>query len=508
MTALPLSSLFAALGIFAALQIPYLLLRRHLSGLLERLRYQLWALAVAGVAFYEFGGDELLPHLALQWILFAALVLTIEIGFRAVDRIWLAKAVDARGRPAVPQLVRDLGVWLVVSGAIFVGGWKILGWELGTWALPSAVISAVLGFALQDVLKNVFAGLALQTEAPFDVGDWLLVGNDPRQVLQMSWRSTHLRNNLSHNFREPNANLANVGITNLGSGRVPMGFEIPVGVAYSAPPALVKRSLERAARSCRCVVADPAPVGLVEGFGESAMLYRIRFWSRDVHQVARMLDEVRSRVWYQLHRDGWQIPYPIRTVEHRSAAELHAELEATQRAEVGQLLAKSDLFGGLSEEVRDRLAGAARRLYFDSGEKLVVEGETGDSLMLLADGSVSISKSGVDIGASTVALATLAAGAYFGEMSLLTGDPRSATVTAGGAVEVFVLDREAIAPILESDPTIAETLSQALAERTAATAARFEDRKGELARLVDTDRQSLLGRIRGFFRLEGTSAAK
>jgi hypothetical protein len=119
------------------------------------------------------------------------------------------------------------------------------------------VISAVLGFALQDVLKNVFAGLALQTEAPFDLGDWLLIDHDPRQVLEMSWRSTHLRNNLGINFREPNANLANREITNLGTGRVAMGFEVEVGVAYGAPPALVKRSLERAAASSALVAPEP-----------------------------------------------------------------------------------------------------------------------------------------------------------------------------------------------------------------------------------------------------------
>ena len=129
------------------------------------------------------------------------------------------------------------------------------------------------------------------------------------------------------------------------------------------------------------------------------------------------------------------------------------------------------------------------------------EGEPGDSLMLLAHGSVAISKSGEEIGATSVSLATLTAGAYFGEMSLLTGAPRSANITAASAVELFVLDREAIAPVLESDPAIAVTLSRVLAERTAATRARFDNRREELSRQVDTDRLSILSRIRGLFSL-------
>jgi len=88
-------------------------------------------------------------------------------------------------------------------------------------------------------------------------------------------------------------------------------------------------------------------------------------------------------------------------------------------------------------------------------------------------------------------------------MSLLTGAPRSATVTAEGAVEAFVLDREALAPILERDPAIAETLSRLLAERAAATAARIEDKRGEQRRAGSPDHQSLLGRIRSFFHLGG-----
>ena len=106
--------------------------------------------------------------------------------------------------------------------------------------------AAVLGFAFQDVLKNVFAGLALQTEAPFSTGDWLLVDGQPQQVIEMTWRSTHLRDNLGHDFREPNANLVNARIENLGSGEVEMAFEVEVGVVYGAPPRQVKDALEAA----------------------------------------------------------------------------------------------------------------------------------------------------------------------------------------------------------------------------------------------------------------------
>jgi CRP-like cAMP-binding protein len=120
--------------------------------------------------------------------------------------------------------------------------------------------------------------------------------------------------------------------------------------------------------------------------------------------------------------------------------------------------------------------------------------------MLLSRGAVLVTKAGGDLGTTSVTLATLREGASFGEMSLLTGAPRSATVTADGAVEVFELDRAALAPLLEENPALAETLTGVLVERSAATAARFEDRRA--ARRADgPDRHSLLARVRSFFKL-------
>ncbi|KAB2956862.1 MAG: cyclic nucleotide-binding domain-containing protein [Thermoanaerobaculia bacterium] len=191
----------------------------------------------------------------------------------------------------------------------------------------------------------------------------------------------------------------------------------------------------------------------------------------------------------------------MRTVQIETSRRIADDKRAWRSGRAEELLARTDLFAELDPAVRRRLAAAAGHHYYDAGERLVVEGEHGESLMLLSRGSVSVSKSGAEVGTSRLALATLDAGEYFGEMSLLTGAPRSATVTADGAVEVFVLDRAALSPILESDPAIAEALSRRLAERMAATAARIEDRRGEAPRAEASDAQTLLRRIRSFFHL-------
>jgi small-conductance mechanosensitive channel len=501
MAASDLFALLPALGVALALQIPYLLFRRRFPRQLDRLRFQLWTLAVAAVTFLFLSAESPRGERALALALFVAVVATVDLVYRVFERLWLGAPHGPQKRAVVPKLVRDLGGWLILAAAILLAGARIFDWELGKWALPSAVLSAVIGFALQDVLKNVFAGISLQTEAPFGLGDWIVVDGEPRQVLEMSWRSTHMRNNLGVNFREPNANLGNARITNLGSGDVPMGFEIEVALAYGAPPGRVKASLESAARACPAVVDNPPPQGLLATFGDSGVVYRLRFWSRQVGSISRLHDQVRSRVWYQLQRDGWTIPFPIRTVEHVAQSDLAAERRESATARAAALLARIDLFAALPVEARRRLAEAARPVEYDAGERLVAEGERGDSLFLVANGTVLVSKSGSTVGTSAVALATLEEGDYFGEMSLLTGEPRSASVVADSAVEVFVLDRAALAPILDEDPALAETLSRVLADRAAATASRFADRREARRAPEPVEAESLLHRIRTFFKL-------
>jgi len=493
--------ILSALGVLVALQVPYLLLRRAFPRLLDRVRYQLWALAVSGLAFLSFADALTLPSWLFGALGFTAAVLSVDLGWRVVDRFLLDRQRDDRGRPAIPQLMRDVGAWLLLATAILLAGREFFEWDLSKLIVGSAVLSAIIGFALQDVLKNVFSGMALQTEQPFDTGDWLEVEGEPRQVIGMTWRATHMRNSLGVDFREPNANLTNARIKNHGSGIEPTGLFVRVGTHYGHPPRLVKLSLEKAARSAPGVVDQPAATALMIGFGDSAIQYEVRFWTRDVHQITRVRDGVLSRIWYQLHRDGWRIPYPIHTVEHEPLESIAADKKAWRARRAQALLATVELFSGLPEEVLEQLALAAKLEYYDAGERLVTEGETGDSLFVIQRGSVMISKAGTAIGTTAVALAILNEGDFFGEMSLLTGSPRSASVIAEGPVEVFVLDRNAVAPVLERDPAIAEVLSKRLAERLAATQARFEDREEELKRRRDHAPDSLLVRIRTFFKL-------
>ncbi|NJL29020.1 MAG: mechanosensitive ion channel, partial [Thermoanaerobaculia bacterium] len=393
---------------------------------------------------------------------------------------------------------RDVLRILLLVAFFLLAATQVLGLELSAVLVSSTVLSAVIGLALQDVLGNVFAGMALQLEQPFATGDWLEIEGTLARVVEMSWRATRLRTNEGIALIEPNASIAGARLTNYGSGEQPVAFNFHVGVAYSAPPAVVKAALREAARQVRETAASPAPEAFVEGFGDSAVLYRMRVWTHEVAAATAFRDAIYSRIWYQLQRRGLEIPFPIRTVHLHPPQEQQGDTAVEARF---KLLSRIDLFKDFAPERLRRLAQQARRELYDDGENLVREGEQGDSLFVVDTGRAIVTKSGLAGSTSGIELAVLGPGDFFGEMSLLTGEPRSASVSSDGSCAVLVLAKDAIEPLMQEDPELAAALSRVLAARRLDLEHRLEDRRSRGTQEQLATEASLLQRIRGFFKL-------
>lgn len=500
---MPLASLLPALpyalGAFAALEVVYVLLRRASQRFRPRALYHLWALVVAALAGLLATPYARTGSLVWKWLDGAALVLSAVIGFALIEALVLVRPWDPRRGAFIPKLVRDLVRFALVAGAGLAVWHFVFGHPLD-FTITSATSLAVVGLALQDILKNVFAGMSLQMERPFRAGDWLQIeGRGLAQVLDVSWRSTRLRTTEGVEIFEPNSTLTAARLVNYGSGREPVAFSFYVGLPYATPPTVAKQALLQAARTAPGAAEAPDHEAFVDHFGDSAVTYRLRAWTKQIASATRFQDSVQSRIWYQLQRAGIEVPFPIRTVQMHDSASEHAAASADERRRKTDLLAGLPLFRDLPRETCERLADAARRQVYDDGELLVREGETGDSLFVLERGRVQVTKSGSTVGTTYVVLARLKAGDFFGEMSLLTGEPRSATIAAEGSCEVLLLDRAAVAPVLAADPALAGTLSHSLAARTAATEATLEDRRGKAS--DEAPEQTLLHRIRAFFSL-------
>jgi CRP-like cAMP-binding protein len=157
-----------------------------------------------------------------------------------------------------------------------------------------------------------------------------------------------------------------------------------------------------------------------------------------------------------------------------------------------------DLFRPLSAEELGRVMARSRPLHYAAGERVIEEGSPGDSFFVIDRGEVEVSK---NMGGARRTLARLMEGQFFGEMALLTGEPRAATVDAVTDVDLFTIDKAAFHGILVANPAIAVDISTILAERREA----LHQAEGDLTARYDPAASSgelkerILDRIRSYF---------
>ncbi|HXG53782.1 MAG TPA: mechanosensitive ion channel family protein [Vicinamibacterales bacterium] len=382
-----------------------------------------------------------------------------------------------------PSILQDaVVIGLVVLVATFALGEKFL--------TTSAVSAVVLGFALQDTLGNAFAGLAIQSEKPFNIGHWVKVGEFEGRVAEVTWRATKLRTKTGNFVVLPNNLVSKEAITNYSEPAAPTRLQIEVGVTYDAPPNVVKRVALESIQNCPLVLTAPAPDVLLTAFDSSSVTYRVRFWIEDYERDEAARDQVRTSIYYAFRRKGIEIPYPIQVQYERPWAQPDAEATATERE---RLLGKVDIFASLSDEQRRTIAARTRTSVYANGEVIVREGQPGESMFVVCSG-----RAAVVLQASGTEVAEIPPGGYFGEMSLLTGDPRSANVVARGDAVVLEIDAEVFRQLAEETPHTVEQVGLAAAtRRTELDQVRAASRKPEGAEAPAT----FLARMRKFLRV-------
>jgi small-conductance mechanosensitive channel/CRP-like cAMP-binding protein len=364
------------------------------------------------------------------------------------------KVVRSPQRPA-PKILRD-----VVDATLYVLATLVIvkqefNLDLSSLVAGSAIASVVLGLALQDTLGNLFAGLSLQLERPFEVGDSVAVGTESGRVLQLGWRATRLETKRREVITLPNNQLAKQTVKNFSRGNEPVGVDVFISVSYEAPPNRVKQVVADTLAEVPLILASPSYRTRTWAYEETCIKYRIRFYVADYTRANRVRDEVLTRLWYRLRREDIEIPAAPRTMHLlRPPAPAGLPLEARR-----SLLGLVDIFRVLRDEEREHLANAMVQRFFGAGERILEEGAAGQTFYVVASGTVAVTtRKGVEV-------TRLARGQYFGEMSLLTGEPRSATVVAVDDSVLFELDRAGVGELFVGHPGLATQLSTVLAER-------------------------------------------
>ncbi|HEY2434567.1 MAG TPA: mechanosensitive ion channel family protein [Vicinamibacterales bacterium] len=353
----------------------------------------------------------------------------------------------------------------------------------------SAVSAVVLGFALQDTLGNAFAGLAIQSERPFHVGHWVKIADFEGRVVEVTWRATKLRTKAGNLVVVPNNVVSKEAITNYSQPAAPMRLSVDVGASYLTAPNQVKAAILEAVRHCTHVLQAPAPDVVLQAFDASAIAYKARFWISDFGEDELARDEVRTAIYYSFQRHGIEIPWPIQIEYSRDwkDPDPRAKADAIER-----VLTRIDLFAGMPPEFRRELALAAGSAVYGAGETVVRQGDPGQSMFVVAQGTVAVL-----IEETRTEVARIEAGGYFGEMSLLTGDPRTATVLAVGDVEVIEIGADLFRRFAAVHPEALERIGAAALARRAGLEAARSAVNGAAA----TETATFMSRMKKFLRV-------
>src|SRR5215467_4506912 len=397
------------------------------------------------------------------------------------------KRIDA------PTLIRNIFT-IVAFTILFLIAFTFLfpGINRGALFTTSAIFGVILGLALQDTLGNFFAGISLQADRPFQVGDVITVGANRHTgvVEEISWRALKIRTFTNHVVLIANSNAAREPIEVCPRDNLNARI-VFFNTLYTDSPAKTIHVVREAVREAENVSSRVPPIVRIRNLGDNGVDYEVKYWLVDYAKYNDTDALVRQRIWYAFRRAGLNFAFPTRTlfVERRHGA----EMRDGDGGAIAERLAAVDIFAPLSADETTMLAQAAVRHVFAPGETVIRAGDPGSSMFVVHKGRVRVQVS--DNGRPRT-VATLNEGDFFGEMALFTGEPRTANVLALEETEVLEIGHAAMKRVFDTNPDLVESLSFIMAER----------RQG-LASTADSDASSqnstagILSSIKRFFGL-------
>ena len=409
-------------------------------------------------------------------------------------------------RLSLPALLQDL----ILAVAYVMAGLSVLSHEgvaLTGILATSAMVTAVVAFSLQETLGNVIGGMVVHLEKAFVPGSHIRVGEDEGVVREIRWRQTTLETTSGDLVLIPNSSLMKGKVTVLGGaeddnpGRC---IQARFNVFYDRPPNEVIAAVEDALREDPPpgVASKPVPWCAAAEFTPTHIVYVLRCWLTDLNRSDVIDSDVRVRIYYALARRDIKLSIPTRAVVVTQAdADMRERGRRLELARRTAALRGVGLFQTLNDEELLTLAGRLRATPFARGEVITHQGAQADCLFIVYDGEAEVQLH-AEGGGTAKTVAQLKPGDFVGEMGLLAGEPRNATVVALSDVGCYRLDREGFKEVLARRPEIAESISLTLAKRKLELAAAREGlRVHEDHPQLERTRGDLLSRIRRIFAL-------
>jgi len=447
----------------------------------QALLFGLWQFFLTPI--FEIGNNRYSLSLILTLVLVTIAVFWVS---RVVSN-WIKRRILVRlgmDRGTGEVVAAFIRYFLTILGCLIV--LQAAGVNLTSLTLVAGVVGIGIGFGLQNLASNFISGVTLLLEQPIRAGDFIEVDDLLGTVEAISFRSTTVRTLDGVFVIVPNIRFVENNIINWSYRDPRCRLHVPVSVAYGSDPLVVTEALLEAARKDSRVLPDPSPRVWFRSFGDSSLNFELLVWINQPTQIEPIKSGLYFLIERELRHQGIEVPYPQRDLHIRNLHEVAPLFNASaidpgngkHIHEVGlsdgrRIAPKSpnnltlrDMLRRISyfEQCNDaellQLIEYGYRQLFPADQMVCEEGTPGDSFYIILKGAVEIFSK-----RSEQYIATLNAGEFFGEMSVLMGIPRSATVRTLEDSILFVIERNDLQKLLEDHRGLADQIAQKLLER-------------------------------------------
>ncbi len=363
-----------------------------------------------------------------------------------VIEFWVWNRLMVKKGIIISRILRDLisiiiMIFTIASIIYFVFDRSVLG-----IFTASGVMAIILGYSAQATLGDIFAGLGLNTSKEFIEGDWIKVNENVGKVVDINWRFVKMVTKDNNHLSYANSVISKLPIVNLSSPTSVRAVILTFPLPASASPALVKNLLVTAALQCPKVLKKPAPTAALVLFKEMNYQYQLVCYTNEIDE-SMVNDEVLSVVWYLLRR------HKIKTTMVELPIPENPPLNL-----IKSFLKNTDIFKSLKKEDIAELAIDIIYHHYGPPERVLEQGQSNSSLFLIYSGSVNVFISNETLHHQKVA--TINAGQYFGEMSLLTGEAVTASIYVNEESLILEINHDNIADLFAKKPILMEKISE------------------------------------------------
>jgi len=395
-----------------------------------------------------FHSEELLNILHLV-TLFLILVFSVKfISFLLFDFLFSHKQAIK-----YPRLIRDIVVIILYTIGILLIARYHLNIRVTEVLASAAVLTVVIGLALQDILGDLFSGIALNLEESLKIGDWVKVAEYDGRIEQFRWRSIKIRTIDNVLVVIPNQIAAKQAVKNFGHAGEYFALRLQIGVSYENNPDLVISTILEALDSIDLVLKKPAPQVIVDRFDDFAIVYELKYYFEDYSKKNIIHSEINRKTWYAFKRKNIKIPFPIRDVYLKKAVE-----EKITDEDIIRILKSNEVLATIAESQLKNLLEDIEIKVYGEGEVLITEGEVGLYFFHILSGEVEVLKKNKVIKA-------LGTNDYFGEFSLFTGEKTTADVRVSKECKVLRISSGKFRDTVKMNKNMAQKLSEVIAIR-------------------------------------------